>query len=204
MNKIYIGIPTKTGNIYFELAICLMQWSKQNDIQTMIVFEPFAAPIDHARNMIVHRFLGTDCTHLMMIDDDIVPPVNALEQLLTHDKDIVAAACPLIGPDSKRDLKITFNAFTVSEDETYTPIIDAIGLQEADAVGTGCIMIKRDVLENIESPFITQYNKNNGLKTTGEDINFCKKAKGLCIEIYSDFGLKCKHIKSCNLLALKL
>lgn len=170
----------------------------------MIMYEPFSAPVDHARNNIVKRFLSTDCTHLMMIDDDIVPPVDALERLLFHNKEIVAAACPMIGPDKKGNLTISYNAYAISDDKVKTPLIDASGLIEVDAVGTGCIMIKRDVLENmyIVAPFLTRYNETTGIKEMGEDIYFCKLASNMMIDIYSDFGLKCKHIKQCNLLEL--
>lgn len=203
-NKVCIAIPARSGNIYFELAMRLVQWSNQKSIPVMIMYEPFSAPVDHARNRIVERFLSTDCTHLMMIDDDIVPPMDALERLLFHDKEIVAAACPMIGPDKKGNLVVSYNAYAMDEDNVSIPLIDASGLVQCDAVGTGCIMIKRKVLENMHAiaPFLTRYNEKTGIKEMGEDIYFCKLASDMMIDIYSDFKLKCKHIKSCNLLEL--
>jgi len=203
-NKVCIAVPTRSGNIYFELAMRLMSWANQKTIPTMIMIEPFSAPVDHARNQIVKRFLSTDCTHLMMIDDDIVPPVDALERLLFHDKEIVAAACPMIGPDKKGKLVVSYNAYTMDENDISRPLLDGNGLAEVDAVGTGCIMIKREVLENMHAvaPFLTRYDDATGIKYMGEDIYFCKLASDMIIDIYSDFKLKCKHIKSCNLLEL--
>lgn len=199
MNKVYISIPTKSGQVYFELMMRLLKWTHQS-IPVMINFEPFMAPIDHCRNTIVKKFLATDCTHLLMIDDDIVPPSDALERLLFHDKDICGAACPIIGPNEYKELEIKYNAYT-KDSSGYNAILKAGGMMYVDAIGTGCIMIKRQVLENIDAPFMTEYD-TEGLKMTGEDISFCERAKELQCEIFCDFKLKCKHIKQCNLLEL--
>lgn len=201
MNKVYIAIPSRTGQIFFELSLRLSQWSKQTAIKATVVYHPFLSPIDHARNVIVNDFLHTDYTHLMMIDDDIVPPVDALERLLFHNKAIVAAACPLIGPDKDGKLVTTMNAYNLNTNEEYI-IVKSTGLQKVDAVGTGCIMIERKVLEEMKvPPFTTEYN-GEGIKYRGEDLNFCYQAKLIGIETYVDFKLECKHIKSCNLLEL--
>ena len=199
-NKIYISIPAKTGQVYFELLIRLLEWSHQS-IPIMINFQPFTAPIDHCRNTIVKKFLTTDCTHLMMIDDDIVPPADALERLLFHNKDIIGAVCPIIGP-IEGQLKVSYNAYKLKNghlEQHGWPKSSSLTL--VDVIGTGCILIKREVLENIQAPFLTEYNKE-GIKQTGEDVSFCKKAGNLQCEIYADFKLKCKHIKQCNLLEL--
>lgn len=201
MNKIYIAIPTKDGQIFFELALRLSQWSKQTAIKATVVYHPFLSPIDHARNVIVNDFLRTDYTHLLMIDDDIVPPIDTLERLLFHDKNIVAAACPLIGPNEDGELIVTMNAYNLNADKEYV-ITESTGLQKVDAVGTGCIMIKRKVLEDMKiPPFATIYDAD-GIKYKGEDLNFCYQAKLNSVDTYVDFKLRCKHIKSCNLLKL--
>jgi len=201
MNKIYIAIPSTDGNIFFELALRLTDWQLQTSIAVKIVYHPFLAPIDHARNVIVHDFLLTDCTHLMMVDDDIVPPYEALEHLLLHNKDIVAAACPLIGPNSHGELITTMNAYDLDKEGAYT-IIESTGIRKVDAVGTGCMMIKRTVFETLRvPPFITEYNVD-GIKYRGEDLNFCHQAKLEGFDTYVDFNIKCKHMKLCNLLKL--
>ena len=119
MNKIYIAVPSTDGKIFFELALRLTEWQMQQAIDVNVVHHPFLTPIDHARNTIVHDFLLTDHTHLMMVDDDIVPPYDALKRLLSHDKDIVAAACPLIGPNSDGKLVTTMNAYNLNENKAF-------------------------------------------------------------------------------------
>jgi hypothetical protein len=201
MNKVCIAIPTKSGNLYFELALRLMEWASQETIPVQIIYQPFCSPVDHARNDILRRFMKTDCTHLMMIDDDVVPPVDALERLLFHDKEIVAAVCPIIAPDKNGELSGSFNAYSYKDAE-YIPILDiSPELHQVAAVGTGCIMIKKKFLIDSNLKFMTLYD-DRGLKWQGEDINFCSEAENLGVHSYADFKLKCKHIKACNLLEL--
>jgi hypothetical protein len=206
MNKVYISIPTKTGQVYFELMIRLLGWSHQSAIPVVINFEPFKAPIDHCRNTIVKKFLATDCTHLLMIDDDIVPPAATLERLLFHDKNIVGAVCPIIGPDKNGKLITGYNAYKADSNDKLMQHLchNNSSLEEVDAIGTGCIMIKRSVFESMQNtaPFLTKYDKKTGIKTMGEDIYFCHLANDMDIEIYADYKLKCKHIKACNLLEI--
>ena len=200
MTKIYVAIPSTDGKIYFELSLRLMDWYKQTKIPVVIVYHPFLAPIDHARNVIVSDFLRTDCTHLMMIDDDIVPTQDTLERLLVHDQLIVGAACPIVGPGDNNKLVTTTNAYNLDEDKRYTAIKEGKGLQRVNAVGTGCMMIKREVFDRIPpAPFVTEYN-SDGIKFRSEDLNFCFQAESSGIYIYVDFDIRCKHIKSCNIL----
>lgn len=202
MNKVYIAIPTKEGQVYFELMIRLLSWS-HSSIPITVNFKAFSAPIDHCRNEIVQDFLKSDCTHLFMIDDDIVPPEDALERLLFHDKEIVSAVCPLIGPGSRRQLSVTYNAYIkdIEGDLYQYDWPDSSGLEEVYAVGTGCIMLKRSILEVTDYPFKTEYD-SKGIKFMGEDISFCVNAKEAGHQVFADYKLKCKHIKSCNLLEI--
>ena len=203
MNNVCIAIPTKDGNIYFELVLRLLAWANQKTIPVQIMIEPFQSPIDHCRNSIVKRFLSTNCTHLLMIDNDIVPPTDTLERLLFHNKEIIGAICPVIGPDKNNKLMKSYNAYHRDVMGKYLQHDwpDSSGLEEVDAIGTGCIMIKRKVFEDGKLLFTTEYDEE-GIKWTGEDISFCENAKDISIQIYADYKLKCKHIKSCNLLEL--
>ena len=62
------------------------------------------------------------------------------------------------------------------------------GLQEVDATGTGCICIKREVLEKLKHPFENVYDED-GVKTLGNDFYFCQKAKkaGYSIWVHLDY-----------------
>lgn len=201
MNKVCIAIPTVDGNIYYGLAILLIKWASQKTIPVEILVQPFFSPVECARNEIVRRFLLSDCTHLLMIDDDIVPPEDTLERLLFHDKMIAGAVCPVVYPKNGK-LEFAFNAYHKENDGSYTPLINASSaLHSVDAIGTGCTMFKREIFEHSKLLFQTLLD-DTGKKWQGEDLNFCEEAKALDIEIFADFRLKCRHIKACDLLEI--
>jgi GT2 family glycosyltransferase len=132
-------------------------------------------PISNNRNTIVQKFLAIpDCEYLMMIDSDIVPPPNIM-RLIDFDKDIIT---PLMFTRQKGELLPLF--LKRDKDGIYSvdDYLNKVGLQEIDATGTGCIIIKREVLEKVNKPFENIYDKD-GIKTLGLDLSFCQKAKEL-------------------------
>lgn len=60
---------------------------------------------------------------------------------------------------------------------------------KADALGTGCMLIKRGVLEAVGYPWFRCHDLSGG----GEDFFFCDRAKELGFGIYGDFSVQCQH-----------
>jgi len=78
---------------------------------------------------------------------------------------------------------------------------DSTGLKEVDWVGAGFLLIKREVLENIDFPYfregILTYINNDGKEEAqwhGEDVGFCISAKKAGYKIYVDCDVKVNHI----------
>jgi hypothetical protein len=72
------------------------------------------------------------------------------------------------------------------------------GLMEVDAVGTGCILIARRVLENIKGPFVREWNED-GTQRLGTDFAFCKRAKKKGFRVWAHWDYPCAHFKELNL-----
>jgi len=66
------------------------------------------------------------------------------------------------------------------------------GLTEVDAIGTGCIMIARRVLEDVKAPFMNVYDEN-GIRKAGLDLEFCKKAKSKGYKVWAHLDHICSH-----------
>jgi glycosyltransferase involved in cell wall biosynthesis len=62
-------------------------------------------------------------------------------------------------------------------------------LVKADALGTGCMLIKREVLESVGYPWFKCHDGSAG----GEDFFFCEQAKALGFEVWGDFSVQCNH-----------
>lgn len=191
--KIYIAVLNQ-GNIRPELVSVLHNLSFQNKYELLISY-PSDKPISHNRNTIVQSFLQRkEFDYLIMIDNDIVPPVNILN-LVDFQKDIITptmfmyqqkAIIPLI-LERKSDGLYTTKSFEGEE-----------GLTECDAVGTGCIVLSRKVLEAVKHPFQNEYDAD-GIKLFGLDIAFCRRAKALGFKVYCHLDYLCSHWTSLDL-----
>ncbi len=195
MPKIYFSI-LNTGWIRVELAIALPRWLKHCPFQ--VYFESSnARPIENNRNQIVQRFLKSDCTHLLQLDNDTLPCRNPLE-LVEYKKDIISCPVPIYSHSTA-----FLNVFTLDDDGSLIPLAqnEHNGLTKIDATGTGCIMCTRKVLEKIKRPFGRKYDEN-GIETLGLDLFFSQKANETKFDIYTHFDYIAKHYKEIDLQKL--
>lgn len=154
-------------------------------------------PIYLNRRYIVKEFLKTDATHLLMIDHDVVPVKNPL-LLPDMDLDVVGFPTP-IQINNKVQWNVYLKPFKDLEYGSIKPV-DGKMLQEVDAVGTGCIMIARHVLEKLENHFDVVMNGED-IKY-GTDIGFCQRAKTAGFKIWVAWDYPCHHYKTIDLLTI--
>ncbi|NCN41074.1 glycosyltransferase family 2 protein [bacterium] len=192
--SVYIAVLNQ-GEVAVDLANNLLVMVSHADVSFKITW-PNHKPTSNNRNKIVKAFLETDYHYLLMIDDDVVPPPNLLD-LIKLGKDIVAAPCPQWHENDIYWVVMDY----VPEEEGYRQVgVDRrSGLEEVDAVGTGCILIKRKVLENIKAPFERKWDED-GIQALGHDFYFCQKAKEKGFEVYAHFDYPCRHYKRLDLI----
>lgn len=146
-----------------------------------------AIPIDEKRNRCVEKFLETKCTHLLFWDSDTIAVPNSVTKLLEDNKQIVGATIYKKGGDHAPCF-----GFMVPERQVYrTPVPFLYNkLIPVDIVGTGFMLIAREVFEKVPPPWFQCYEKGNAQ----EDIYFCLKAKKYGFQVYVDTGLSLGHI----------
>ena len=186
MNNIYdlvIGIPT-SGNVNWRFASSLM--SLQLPCNTRVIWQ-VRSMIDTARNSIVQEFLKAPGKFLMMIDDDHEFNPDLAIRLMEHNVDVVGALA------FKRRPGYEPCVYKIKpEDKKNYPILPKV-FQEVDVVGTGGIMIKREVLEGMQFPyFYTEYDENNVHWSV--DFRFCQNAKKQGFKIFVDPDAMLSHI----------
>lgn len=184
--NIYLAILNQ-GEIRTELSK-VINVMIQEDAYRIHLSYPTAKPIANNRNTIVQKFLATDCDYLMMIDSDIVPPPNIMK-LVDFDKDIIT---PLMFVYQKGELLPLFlkrHPDGIYDTDDY---LEKTGLTEVAATGTGCMVIKREVLEKVKYPFRNEYDVD-GIKTLGLDFNFCCRAKKLGYKIWVHLDYVASH-----------
>lgn len=69
---------------------------------------------------------------------------------------------------------------------------DDISIWNVDEVGTGCLLISKEVFEEIPSPWFVGSGEVSGDMST--DILFCRLARRHGFEIYADLRVQCGHL----------
>jgi len=208
--KLYLAILNK-GWIRRELITALLQWQRTPGVTLMIenLSKTFAHPIDFNRNKITERFLMTDYEYLMMIDCDVVPMHNPCE-LVFANKDIIGSPAKV----RQKGRAINWVAYVEHREipGAYVPVdfsrVDnSVDLLKVDIVGTGCILVRRNVLEHFlklgEAPWTCERSDDGWIYTYGTDFSFCRRAKREGFEIFTTPQRICEHIKELGLLDIQ-
>lgn len=151
---------------------------------------------DLARNRFALHLLQSDFTHLVMLDLDHIHPVDIVQRLLNNvvkypDVKIVG------GLNFRRGEPYDPCAFIRGGDGKYYPIAqwEPNCLLQVDAVGTGSIVIHRDVFLQIEPPwFWNDYSKVMEDAWPGEDMGFAEKCHQAGIKMYVDTSVTSPHL----------
>ena len=176
--------------------------------------------VTQGRNLCVAAFLDSNYTHLLFIDSDIYFHAESIFEMIKRDKDVISIPYPLktirwdkaMGRINEgkiknvNDLKKSFNTYPMRV-EDYNDIIVDKGVMEVTHSPTGCMMIKRSVIQKMIKEYPDKYIKQKTVingeyvdrpnlwnffdtihdpvsKTyMGEDFSFCK--------LWKDIGGKC-------------
>ena len=175
--KILIGVPCGSGYMPSIMVQSLLQLHKPCPCAFLTIERQ---RIDKVRNYMVQQALLQGVDYLLMIDDDNPIQPETLEMLLEDDKDIVGATILSRNPNSQgvHDL-CAFYSHEHKVDGKKLKLYDNITkfkedghLHKIDAIGTGCLLIKRKVLEKM----LTKY-KHGIFENTAIDFK-----KGITID----------------------
>lgn len=195
MDKINIGIPTSDETKFkFTLSLAkLCAYRSDKYVLTDLLYGQ-GCYVHENRNKIVSSFKNADW--LLQLDTDIVFEYSLIDNLLalaeTTDSKIVAGWYMNIIQNKYIPLvyKKKENNYVYTLPSGDTPI-------SVDIVGTGCLMVHREVFETIKnntsSPWF-YFSELNG-KVVGEDFVFCQNARNAGYTIFIDPKLRVKHLK---------
>jgi len=191
--RVYVAVFPGNGWVWHELSLVLLHWSHDSDMTVKIRYYPFLSPLDNARNQAVKDSLEDYWDYVLQIDNDIVPPVDCLRELLAADKDIIAPLCMTMKPDSNGLMVPMPVAHRYDKDGKYRPYYGR-GVEETDVVTGGMFLVKREVYEKLERPFEFTYHKD-GTVIYSEDFVFSQKCQKAGYKLYTHYGMICKHMK---------
>lgn len=190
--EVYIATPN-LGELRAEIATWHMAWSHDNRYRRKIE-KPSAIPYEVNVNQVIESALEEDADYLLLVDSDN-PPVKDPLDLVELDKDIIGLPTPTL-----KDDVVSYNAMNkVGKSFQAIPQDKRYGLREIDAVGSGCMLIARRVLEDLEDNWFTPKWNEKGTSRRSGDFNFCTKAKKRGWKVWTHFDYPCEHLKTAAL-----
>lgn len=177
-------------------------WPRINEIaRSGVKFFYHPSDITHVvRQRVSEGFLLTDYEYILMLDNDHRWPLDIVQRM---------ARWVILEPKRRIIAGLYFNrrepylpmAWKQGDDGLYYQLADwPKGLiEQIDLVGTGCIMIHREVFETLERPWFwydhegIQTEKANFIYPT-EDIWFCKRARAAGFQIDLDTTIHAPHM----------
>lgn len=209
------------GRDYFFLHV---------DIETVI--------IGKARSLLTHTALNAGADVLFFVDQDVEVPPHAIIALMDRDLPIVGGLyiarrepyLPQIYTTAQpgEGLAPPFSTVITTPRDLYWPITEydssSQGVMEVDAIGAGCLMVKREVFEKLAANHAAVDAALNDiledlrstlseahyaiakehirmmdpwfefLNDEGEDLYFCRQARRAGYKIHCDLSVKCRHL----------
>jgi len=203
--KVFIAIPAYDHMVPADMVANFLHFGKRVrdfGVDFCLGFAKGCSLVTSARNILVDKFLKSDCDSMLFIDSDILFDPEDIFRLLawTTTKHVVG------GVYGAKTLPAKY--YLTLDHDNDRPIIDEIGLVKAKAIGTGFMMIQRKVIEDLikahpEWEYLDRVSNTKlfsvfDLKSTpegyyGEDMLFCQRALDRGFEIWIDPMIKLGH-----------
>jgi hypothetical protein len=180
--RIAIGLPTNRG-VKPQTVLSLMEMVNHSKFDYHVLVSTKGYNTAENRNWIVAQAVKNNCTHLLLLDDDMVWEKDSIDKLLSHNKRIVGA-------------KYSIRRVTDEHDEVieYMDGEKVTDLFKCNALGGGLLLIKTEVFQNIKPPFFWYKILDIGAVSMSNDWWFCEKAREAGYNVWCDATLKPKHI----------
>lgn len=229
---IFVATPMYGGQCFGYFTQSCLQLSnlcKTKDVDVSFSFLFNESLIQRARNLLAQHFLKSNATHLMFIDADIRFNPEQIFPMLEADKDIICGIYPkkeinwttvkmAMDANVPNDqLKFHTGAFVVNlvdyQTEVTVPVNEPVEIWNG---GTGFMLVKREVFENLVGKVPTYLNnvldmtnKENGETINeffatsieddtrillSEDYYFCKKAREHGMKVWAAPWVQLAHI----------
>lgn len=175
---------------------------------------PTHRPYVNNLHLVVRDVLAGGFDYWLNIDDDNPPNRNPLD-LVELDLDIVGCPTPVWHSSASAppgDRPYYYNAMMEAETgdgvafrpADSLPGFVGAGIQQVDAMGTGCVLVARRVLEELtarakrsgdprDAPLFRLWEPD-GVVRLGNDFAFCQRARAAGFRVYAHWDYTCEHM----------
>ena len=161
-----------------------------------------------ARNKIAQIALDRNFDRVLMVDNDVVLPKDALVNLLDDPKDVCLGFYAHRGADNlitgNTNICRLFDSngvkyFNYPLESEYTAeemrVMREAGEYKVQVHGggMGCALIKTDIFRQLSYPWYDWVHYKSG-RMLGEDLFFCEACKKKKVPVYTDTRVGCGHL----------
>lgn len=189
----YEGLGAGFGYALYHYGIAL----ERAGIASELAIYSGNCHVDDSRNRLVRDFLRSDCTDMVFLDVDVGGPAQNVVDLLRPDRDVIAGIYPKKHGDDNYPVRLF-------DGELWS---DRDGLIEVEAVPTGFLRMRREVLQRLANQAV-HYNARNDADSAipciferqiidgvrwGGDYVFCRKWRAMGGKIYIAPEMRFEH-----------
>jgi hypothetical protein len=219
--KLYLATPMYGGNCTAGYTSSVINLAKRVAYEHMFVTNE--SLVTRARNMLTHMFLNSDCTHMLFVDADVAFDVDGVQAMLDADKPIIGA----LYAKKVIDWNAVHNAVMRGAQPMHLPQVASPAYVQGNitafdkpvevrSVGTGAMLIKREVFETLKDStpkgklgssvvgqiapdtVVHHYFESGQDDDTGEflseDYHFCQKWRKVGGKVYCAPWVRTVHI----------
>ncbi len=190
---------SKKGGYFRKLKGIAEKWNSEMDGEFNILkqghnsSEPKKRIVD-GRNLIRDLALKKNYDFFLSLEQDVIPPKDFIQRLLERNQKVISGTYFNLVPELNSLVILAY--FYRSEEDRLAEKTTTLGIadlapsrviENLRATGIGCMLIKNEVLREIEFRFV---EGNNAF----DDWWFCTDALGKGYSISLDTGMLCKHL----------
>lgn len=194
--KVLISVPNGDGWTHKIVTFTVMKMLQDPRVTSEYI-APTWSPYENNLHKIRLDFLAGGFDYWINIDSDNPPQNNPID-LCFLGLDIVGCVTPVWANMKPGDFPIYWNALDAVGDEGWKPHTPCVGLQEVDAIGSGCMVLSKQVMAVIPAPFQRIYH-SDGTVNIGCDYAFCRRAKKLGFKVHAHYDYPCHHFNEIDL-----
>jgi hypothetical protein len=150
-------------------------------IDTHVIYDASSILLNQRENL-ANQAVEINADYMLWLDSDMMFPSTTAMRMMGHNKNVVAANY------MKRSVPLNSVAYENRGDwDNWLPLVPEEDLVPVEGVGMGCMMIKTEILKDIEKPWFAFEYKDNSWH--GEDFYFQEKLRNAGHEIFIDMNL---------------
>lgn len=165
--SIAIGIPSG-DMVHMDFASSIISLMVEGGVKVDFLINERRSQIVQSREWLVKQALELGCTHLLMLDSDMVFPPQTLSRLLSLNKPVVAV------PATTRVMPVRTNVLDM-DGKRLKEIPEEVF--KVKAVGTAIMLLDLSIFETMEEPWFWLTWDDRRKDVDGEDFTFCYKFK---------------------------